>query len=79
MPRANQYTFIVTNRPTNMAGQLKSVTMRGAANNIATVRPTLAISHTKNPITAEPGFAELTRLVRPLAKTAEGKQTAMAP
>jgi hypothetical protein len=51
-----------------------------AANNIATVRPTLAISHTKNPITAEPGFAELTRrLVRPLAKTAEGKQTAMAP
>jgi hypothetical protein len=79
MPSANQYTFIVTTRPTNMAGQLKSVTMWEAANNIATVRPTLAISHTKNPITAEPGFAELTRLVRPLAKTAEGKQTAMAP
>lgn len=79
MPRANQYTFIVTTRPPNMAGQLKSVTTRGAANSIATVRPTLAISHTKNPITAELGFAELNRLVRPLAKTAEGRQTAMAP
>lgn len=79
MPSANQTTFIVTTRPTNMAGQLKSVTMWGAANSIATVRPTLAISHTKNPITAEPGFAELSRLDRPLAKTAEGRQTAMAP
>ena len=79
MPSANQYTFIVTTKPTNMAGQLKSVTTRGAANSIATVRPILAISHTKNPITAEPGFAELTRLVSPLAKTAEGRQTAKAP
>jgi len=62
-----------------MAGQLKFSTSRGAANNIATVRPILTISHKKNPATAAPGFIEDTLLVIPRAITAPGTTTASAP
>jgi hypothetical protein len=79
MPSANQYTFIVTTNPTNMAGQLKSFTMRGAAASIATVKPILTNSHTKKPNTAVPTFNEDTRLVKPLANKAAGMITAKAP
>jgi D-alanine transaminase len=48
---ATQYTFIVSTSPTSNAGQLSATTSLGAANNIATVKAILTISHRKNPNT----------------------------
>ena len=62
-----------------MAGQLKSGTTLGAANNIAMVSPILTISHKKNPATAAPGFIEDTLLINPRANNAPGTTTASAP
>ena len=76
---ATQYTFIVTTRPTRIAGQLRPHTSLGAATNIASVKPILTISHTKNPATAAPGLASATRLSKPRAKSAAGRTTANPP
>ena len=76
---ATQYTFIVTTRPTNMAGQLRSATSLGAANNIATVKAILTISQTKNPTSAAfPCVADFCR-ESPRANNAAGITTASAP
>lgn len=70
---------MVTTRPANKAGQLKSATSLGAANNMASVRPILTNSHTKKPVTAVAAFSEDKRPVKPRANTKAGKTTEAAP
>ena len=76
---ATQHAFIVTTKPTSIAGQLSAVISLGAAISIATVKAILTISHKKNPNTAVPGFRDANRPVSPRANTAAGITTASAP
>src|SRR4030095_529028 len=76
---ANQYTFIVSTRPTSNAGQLRSATSFGAAPIRAIDVAILTISHNMNPTAAVPAFKEAKRPVSPRAKMAAGITTASAP
>ena len=76
---AAQYTFIVTTKPASKASQFNSATNLGAANNIATVKAILTISHTKNPTSAAFPCAADFCLERPRANSAAGMTTASAP
>ena len=77
--KANQYTFIVTTRPSNKAGQLKPSTNLGASNKTNTVIATLTPSQTKNPVAAAMGLAVVSREVNPRANKAAGTKTAADP
>src|SRR6187402_2167636 len=76
---ATQAAFIVTTKPTSIAGQLSAVISLGAAISIATDKAILTISQRKNPNTAVPGFREENLPVNPRANTAAGMTTAIAP
>ena len=76
---ASQYTFIVTIKPANMAGQLNSGTILGAStkNNTAIIHFTPC--HTIRPSAAAMAFKDAVREVNPLANSAAGTTTVIAP
>lgn len=70
---------MVNTKPTSIAGQLKPTTQRCAANKTSTVTKIFTNSQTKKLSTAEPAFADANCPVTPLANSAAGIITAIAP
>jgi hypothetical protein len=76
---ANQYTFNVTTKPANMAGQLKSGTTRGAMTKHSTVMTHFRACQMAKRSTAAKACWEAAREVSPLANPAAGSTTDKAP
>jgi hypothetical protein len=76
---ASQYTFIVTIKPPNKAGQLKSCTNRGANTNNNTVSTILTPCHTAKLKVAATALMEAAGDFKPLANKAAGMTTDNAP
>jgi len=76
---ANQYTFIVTIKPANKAGQLNSGTALGASTNNNTDNTHFTLCQTMKPSAAAMALTDAVREVNPLANSAEGMTTVNAP
>ena len=76
---ANQYTFIVTIKPANMAGQLNSGTILGASTKNITDTIHFTPCQTMSPSAADMAFTDAVREVNPLANSAAGRTTVIAP